>query len=277
MRDLFWARKELATLDPVQDARRYAQLTFETRFGQPMFIHALFSAAFAYNMGDPRIAAVLYREGSGAIIKHTRQRNFETLVFFGLIYQHGDDDEGRRIIAKMSNIHKHFSISNDLFLYTLATLACLPRRLSEQFAGTNGLTRDELESQYQLWKRVGELMGIKDIPDSQDAFLAWMLAYEREHFRPTPAATAVIEALAQEWAEYWYPKPLQAWGEGLFYALIDPPLRRTLQLREPSAAQTLAARAAVQGFIRGVRWLPDPLHERSLVKRFGKGYVAVSR
>ena len=37
MRDLFWARKELASLDPVRDARRYAQITFESRFGQPMF------------------------------------------------------------------------------------------------------------------------------------------------------------------------------------------------------------------------------------------------
>ena len=55
MRDLFWARKELATLDPVRDARRYAQITFESRFGQPMFIHALFSAAFAFNMGAPKL------------------------------------------------------------------------------------------------------------------------------------------------------------------------------------------------------------------------------
>ena len=273
MRDLFWARKELATLDPVRDARRYAQITFETRSGQPMFIHALFSAAFAFNMGDPKIAAVLYRDGSGTIIKHTRQRNFDTLVFFGLIYQHGDDAEGQKIIAKMSNIHKHFNISNDLFLYTLSTLACLPRRISDRFAGEHGLTKDELESQFQLWRRVGELMGIKDIPASQDAFLAWMIDYERRHFSPTPAATMVIAALAQEWAEYWYPKPLQAWGEGLFYALIDPELRTQLNLREPSEAQTLAAKVAVRSFIRGVRLLPDP-KERSLVKQFGKGVKA---
>ncbi|MDO8416396.1 MAG: oxygenase MpaB family protein [Agitococcus sp.] len=269
MRDLFWARKELATLDPVRDARRYAQITFETRFGQPMFIHALFSAAFAFNMGDPKIAAVLYRDGSGTIIKHTRQRNFETLVFFGLIYKHGDDAEGQKIIAKMSNIHKHFNISNDLFLYTLSTLACLPRRISDRFAGEHGLTKDELESQFQLWRRVGELMGIKEIPASQDAFLAWMIDYERRHFSPTPAATMVIAALAQEWAEYWYPKPLQAWGEGLFYALIDPELRTQLNLREPSEAQTLAAKVAVRSIIRGVRLLPDPA-ERSLVEHFGK-------
>lgn len=268
MRDLFWARKELASLDPVKNARRYAQLTFETRFGQPMFIHALFSAAFAYNMGDPKIAAVLYRGGSGTIIKHTRQRNFETLAFFGQIYKHGDGPEGQKIIAKIKDIHKHFTISNDLFLYTLATLACLPRRISERFAGGHGLTFEELESQFHLWCRVGELMGIQDIPASQDDFLAWMIAYEHQHFRPTPAATEVVAALAKEWADYWYPKPLQAFGEGLFYALIDPQLRQRLNFREPSTAQTLAVKIAVRGFIRAVRLLPDP-NERSLIKRFG--------
>ncbi|MDE2420578.1 MAG: DUF2236 domain-containing protein [Gammaproteobacteria bacterium] len=270
MRDLFWARKELARLDPIRDARRYAQLTFEVRFGQPMFIHALFSAAFAFNMGDPKIAAVLYRDGSGTIVKHTRQRNFETLVFFGLIYQHGDDAEGQKIIAKMSNIHKHFKISNDLFLYTLSTLACLPRRLSERLAGEHGLTTDELEAQFQLWRKVGELMGIQEIPTSQDDFLAWMLDYEHRHFSPTPAATIVIEALAKEWAEYWYPKPLQAWGEGLFYAFIDPETRQRLQLREPSAVQERAVKVAVQSFFRGVRLLPDPA-DRSWMKAFGEG------
>lgn len=270
MRDLFWARKELAGLDPIRDARRYAQLTFEVRFGQPMFIHALFSAAFAFNMGDPKIAAVLYRDGSGTIVKHTRQRNFETLVFFGLIYQHGDDAEGQKIIAKMSNIHKHFKISNDLFLYTLSTLACLPRRLSERLAGKHGLTTTELEAQFQLWRKVGELMGIQDIPATQDDFLAWMLDYENRHFLPTSAATIVIEALAKEWAEYWYPKPLQSWAEGLFYALIDPEVRQRLQLREPSAVQERAVKVAVRSFFRGVRLLPDPA-DRSWMKAFGEG------
>jgi hypothetical protein len=269
MRDLFWARKELANLDPVQDARRYAQITFETRYGLPIFIHALFSVAFAYNMGDPRIANVLYREGTGTIIKNTRQRNFETLVFFGLIYEHGDGPEGQRIIQRMRNIHRHFHIPNELYLYTLATLACLPRRLSNRFAGADGLSRDELESQFQLWLRVGKLMGIQDIPQTQDAYLAWMLDYEKKNFAYTPGGEAVVRALAVEWAEYWFPKPLQGMAESLFYALIDPELYEVLGVPKPSRWQMLLAGQLVKGFIKAVRVLPD-MPERSLVKTFSR-------
>ncbi|RZU38322.1 uncharacterized protein DUF2236 [Fluviicoccus keumensis] len=269
MRDLFWARKELATLDPVQDARRYAQLTFETRYGLPIFIHALFSVAFAYNMGDPRIANVLYREGTGTIIKNTRQRNFETLVFFGLIYEHGDGPEGQRIIQRMQRIHTHFRIPNELYLYTLATLACLPRRLSDRFAGADGLSRDELESQFQLWLRVGKMMGIQDIPPTQEAYLAWMLDYEQKNFAYTPGGEAVVRALAAEWADYWFPKPLQGVAENLFYALIDPELHEVLGIPKPPRWQSALAGQLVKGFIKAVRVLPD-VPERSLIKTFSR-------
>jgi hypothetical protein len=269
MHDLFWARKELATLDPVRDARRYAQLTFENRYGLPIFIHALFSAAFAYNMGDPRIANVLYREGTGTIIKNTRQRNFETLVFFGLIYEHGDSPEGQRIIDRMQKIHSHFRIPNELYLYTLSTLAVLPRRISDRFAGDQGISRAELESQFQLWLRVGRMMGIQDIPPTQDEYLAWMLDYEKKNFRYTPGAEAVVKALAAEWAEYWFPKPLQGWAEGLFYALVDPELHGVLGVPRPTRLQSLAAEGAVKAFIRAVKLLPD-MPERSLVKTFSQ-------
>lgn len=269
MRNLFWARKELANLDPVQDARRYAQLTFETRYGLPIFIHALFSVAFAYNMGDPRIASVLYREGTGSIIKNTRQRNFETLVFFGLIYEHGDGPEGQRIIKRMQNIHSHFRIPNELYLYTLATLACLPRRLSERFAGQDGLSKDELESQFQLWLRVGKMMGIQDIPQTQDAYLAWMLDYEQKNFSYTPGGEAVVRALAVEWAGYWFPKPLQGMAESLFYALIDPELYEVLGVPKPSRWEAMIAGQLVKGFIKAVRVLPD-VPERSLIKTFSR-------
>lgn len=267
MRDLFWLTDELSRLHPVRDARRYAQLTFESRYGLPIFLHALFSVAFAYNMGDPRIAAVLYREGTGSIIKNTRQRNFETLVFFGLIYQHGDDAEGQKIIARMQKIHSHFAIANDLYLYTLATLVCLPRRLSERLAGNKGLSLDELEAQFQLWRRVGALMGIQDIPATQDAYLKWMLMHERQHFAYTEDAKQVVKALAQEWADYWFAKPLQPLAEQMFYALIDPELYPVLGIKAPAPWLQQLVKQVVIGFIQGGRWLPT-WSERSLIKTF---------
>ena len=51
MRDLFWARKELATLDPVRDARRYAQISL-----QPCHFATLPPSSLSQNKGQPNHA-----------------------------------------------------------------------------------------------------------------------------------------------------------------------------------------------------------------------------
>ena len=121
-----WARSEIATLDPKSDAQRMAHLSFEVRFGTPIFLHALFNVAFAYNMGIPDTARILYREGRGTIMRRTRKRNFDSMIFFGELYRHGDSPEGVAICECLNRIHANFPIHNDLSLYTLATLGSTP-------------------------------------------------------------------------------------------------------------------------------------------------------
>ena len=113
------------------------------------------------------------------------------------------------------------------------------------------------------------MMGIQDIPPTQDAYLAWMLDYEQKNFSHTPGGEAVVQALAVEWAEYWFPKPLQGIAESLFYALIDPELYEVLGVPKPSRWQTMLAGQLVKGFIKTVRVLPD-MPERSLIKTFSR-------
>lgn len=112
-------------------------------------------------------------------------------------------------------------------------------------------------------------MGIQDIPQTQDAYLAWMLDYEKKSFACTPGGEAVVRALAVEWAEYWFPKPLQGLAESLFYALIDPELYGVLGVPKPSRWQMRLAGQLVKGFIKAVRVLPD-MPERSLIKTFSR-------
>ena len=129
-----WARREIERLDPVKDARRIAHLLFEVRYGVPAFIHPLFALAFARQVAVPRIA-----RGSPWRPRHhperSARRNDDTLVFFGLLFRHGDNPEGRKVVARIAGMHSRFPISNDLHLYTLATLACLPQRVGQEFTG----------------------------------------------------------------------------------------------------------------------------------------------
>ncbi len=266
-----WARREIAALDETQDWHRIAHLSFVVRYGTPMFLHGLFSVAFVLNVGDPAMARILHRGGRGPILCDTRKRNFDSLTFFGEIYRHGTGEPTRRIADRLRRIHANFPIENAMSLYTLATLSCLPERLSARYLGSGGLTDKECESQYRFWRYVGELMGIEDIPSTRADFLVWMRSFEQTRFAPTTECSEIAEALAKEWTEWWFPKPLHGVGRGIFYAMIEPAVRQRLALPEPTRLQNTLATLGVKALFAIKRVLPDP-RERHMTDYFGRAY-----
>ncbi len=265
-----WARQEIAELDAAVDFHRIAQLSFSTRYGTPIFLHALFSVAFVHNVGMPAMAKILYRDGRGPILRDTRRRNFDSLTFFGELYRHGDGPETRAIAQHLVRVHSNFPIDNAMSLYTLSTLCCLPQRFSARYLGRYGIAAKESQAQFLFWKQIGGLMQIKGIPDAPDALRDWMIAFERREMRPSDECTQITEALAQEWASYWLPRPLQALGRGVFYSLIDPELRERLQLPCPSRFTRALTALLVNLFFHGKRLLPDPA-ERHFADYFRPG------
>ncbi|MDO9451574.1 MAG: oxygenase MpaB family protein [Stagnimonas sp.] len=265
-----WARQEIAGLDAQVDYHRIAQLSFSTRYGTPIFLHALFSVAFVHNVGMPAMAKILYRDGRGPILRDTRRRNFDSLSFFGELYRHGDGPETRAIAQHLVRVHSNFPIDNAMSLYTLSTLCCLPQRFSERYLGRHGIAAKESQAQFLFWKQIGGLMQIKDIPSTADALLEWMTDFERREMRPSAECTRITEALAHEWASYWLPRPLQPLGRGVFYSLIDPELRERLQLPRPSRFSRALTTLLVTLFFHGKRLLPDPA-ERHFADYFRQG------
>jgi len=266
-----WARREIATLDVERDWHRIAHLSFVVRYGSPMFLHGLFSVAFVHNVGLPGMARILHRGGRGPILRETHKRNFDSMTFFGELYRHGEGEPTRRIAERLRRIHANFPIENEMSLYTLATLCCLPERLSARYMGGGGLGEKECEAQYRFWRYVGALMGVQDIPPTRAAFLAWMLQFERTRFRASPECSDIAAALAQEWADWWFPAPLRRMGVGIFYALVDPALRSQLQLPQPSRLQDALATLGVKAVFIAKRLLPDP-RDRHMSDYFGRAY-----
>lgn len=268
-----WARREIDGLDPVADARRIAHLLLEVRYGDPRFVHPMFAIAFSRQVAVPAIARVLYRGGSGIIMSQTAKRNDDTLVFFGLLLRHGNSPEGMKVVERMNRMHARYPIPNELNLYTLSTLACLPQRLGRQFTGRDLFTEKEALALYHFWRQVGEMMNIREIPGSPGAMLQWMLDFEAAEYGFTPDGHEVTLALAREYAARWFPAPLQAAGQRLFFAMLDDHLRETHRLPSPTALERGVVEAAIRGFVLGRRVLPDPA-ERDLLGLFGQAYSA---
>lgn len=192
-------------------------------------------------------------------------------MFFGLLFHHGNSPAGREVVDRIVCIHSRFPIHNDLKLYTLFTLACLPTRIGREFVGRDLIGPREQLAMYEFWREVGEMMGIRDIPGSAEKMLRWSIDYERAEYATTKDGVEVTAALAREFAQRWFPAPLQARGERVFYALFDDHLRQTHGIAPPTAAERRVVLAAVRGFVRAVDLLPDSA-ERDLVGMFGQRY-----
>ncbi len=271
IRHPWWARREIDRLDPIRDARRIAHLLLEVRYGEPRFVHPMFALAFSRQVAIPAIAKVLYRGGNGIILSQTAKRNDDTLVFFGLLLRHGNSPEGRKVVERMNRMHARYPIPNELNLYTLSTLACLPQRLGRQFTGHDLFNEKEALAVYRFWVEVGEMMGITGIAGTPEAMLQWMLDYEAAEYGSTPDGHEVTLALAREYAQRWYPKSLQDFGQRVFFAMFDDHLRETHRLPESTAAEKALVKAGVRAFLLGRQLLPDPA-ERDLLGMFGQAY-----
>ncbi|UJA20830.1 DUF2236 domain-containing protein [Thermoleophilia bacterium SCSIO 60948] len=263
-----WARDELARLDPIADHERAAHLVTSVIYGDPPVAGALYTVAFVRQMAIPSIARVVHRGGRGPSIRDTRKRNDDTITIFGEILRHGySSPAGRAMIGRMVEIHSRFPISNDQNLYTLASLALEATRVP-QVLGRRLMSEELLDSTFLFWRGVGLEMGLEGIPETRAEYLRWTDAYEREHFGYTAGGREVADAMLDDYAERWAPRPLRPAARAFVRSLCDDRLLATLRLDPPPRGARRATGLGVEAYKLGRRALPDP-PERSYSSHYG--------
>ncbi|KAA0016769.1 oxygenase MpaB family protein [Antrihabitans cavernicola] len=251
-----WARDSIAALDPVADNERITHLSAEVRYGDPMLTAALYTVAFCRQMAVPSIAKVVHRGGRGPIMRDTRKRNDDTMVFFGEFMRSGySSDRGRAAIERLNRIHAPFPITNDQSLYTLASLAFEADRIPARF-GVKLLSRNEMEANYRFWCGVGTAMGLHDIPPTYDEFSAWAREYERANWAYSPGGSAVARTMIDDYAARWLPSRLRFLARTFVATLCDDELLDTLELRKPSRSARACTGIALRAYTIGRRALP---------------------
>ena len=272
----YWARRRVAALDAERDFQEINHLAFEVRYATPIFTHALFSVAFARQAAVPSIAEVLYRNGKGAIITNTRKRNNDTLLFFGEFYKHGNSPRGQQIAEQLNRIHSHFPITNEQNLYTLATLMCELTRMSMFLTGSNIFSPKETRAIFLFWKMMAGLLHIEHIPADEHAVFDFYRQYETTHFAYSRAGSEIVQALANEFAERWYPAALKSMGRAVYFSLFDDALLQAFRLPAPPKLYRFLVRLYLRAYLSlWVRLMPDP-NDRSIIDTFNKDYTAYS-
>ena len=256
--DPWWARRELARLDPVRDHERVTHLSAEVRYGDPVLTAALYTVAFARQMAVPSIADVVHRGGRGPIIRRTRVRNDDTMTFFGIFMREGySSPAGRAAIDRLNRIHARFPITEEQSLYTLSSLVFEADRIPA-LLGVRLLTDGEKTANFHFWRGVGHLMGITRIPDSYESFRQWTFDYEAANYGFTPGGREVVDAMVDDFAARFAPPRLRPLAARALLAAMDDRLLDTHRLERPTPAARRALGAAVASYRVGRRLLPDP-------------------
>lgn len=252
-----WIDQELATLNPDLDHARMVDLMLNWRDSEPFLHHLIYTLGFARQVADPGIAAIVERQGAGALIRATRERGNETLRFFGAWWRHGPDSaKGRESIERLNAIHGRFQISNEQYLYTLATLVVLPGHLYA-LIGAPQRPPHERQALVRFWQRVGQAMHLHDIPADAEAFEQYFDRHERANFRPSPQGQLCMKHLVDDFVQRWY-ADRPALGRSVLLALCDERLRQVFDFDYPGPLLTRWRRLGLlmQGLRK--RLLPQP-------------------
>jgi hypothetical protein len=215
--------RRIRSLDPAVDHDEIVRLT--SRYEFPWDFVQGTSIAFLRDYGVPSISALLHRTGE---FEHHGLKRYDDTILIGDEYTDGgiDSERARAALRRLNRIHGHYDIPAHEFAYVLATTLVGPVRWIEAY-GWRRLDRHELVALTRVTTRFGELMGLKDLPDTYDGYLHLLVDYEREHFEHHPDNTALTEA-SIDIARRLAPWPARPFVRRATIALFDEPLRVAL-------------------------------------------------
>lgn len=268
-------RKYVDSLDPERDDEEITAQVSNVLFADAYFAHSIYLVTFARQAAVPAIAKVLYRSGNGDIATDPKRRNNDTIIFFTEFYRRGyKSDEGKAAVRRMEEIHSRFLISDELKLYTLATVMLEPDRLAAQF-GENPFSPVDKQARWNFWCGIAHEMGLELPADTREGFLEWMVDYEARTYENTVDGRGCYEGLVQDWLR-WYPSfvPNREWlARQSLAGLLDDQLREAMGVEAPPAWVQKQVNLVATTYLRSTPYRVFRKN-RNLINFFGKDRVS---
>lgn len=219
----------IATLDPLTDHKEIAFLLSCHSFWwdtEKALEFALFRT-FAV----PSISKLLSE--TGEFRRRPRKRYDDTeLIMYEILENGYDSPQAARAFRRMNDMHRRFNISNEDFLYVLSTFLFMPIYWNEKY-GWRKLIEGEKLAAYFYYKEVGKRMNIKDIPESYEAFEAFHIQFEKEHFRFAETNREIGTYTTNLLLGMYVPKFLFFLGRPIVHSLMDAPLCEAMGIKRP--------------------------------------------
>lgn len=245
-----WQR-EIARLDPEKDYEQISRILGSCEF--PWDVQQALSLALFRTYAVPSIGRLLY--DTGAFTGDTQKRHDDTLlILFSIANEGVDSTEGHAAIRRMNQMHGSYDISNDDMRYVLSAFVVTPTRWIQTYGWRKG-TDAERVATVRYYQRLGDLMGIRDIPETYEAFEDLLDSYEADNFAYDEKAAAVANSTLALF-ETFYPRMLRRPANAFLRALLDDHLLVAFGYAKPSRPVVFLARKVLRLRARIVALMP---------------------
>ena len=198
-----WQRV-IASLDPETDFNEISRIVGSCEF--PWDTQQALSLALFRTYAVPSIGRLLY--DTGAFTSDVQKRHDDTLLILYTIANEGlDSEQGHAAIRRMNHMHAAYDIANDDMRYVLSAFVVTPIRWIEKYGWRQGSELERLAA-VRYYQRLGQLMGIREIPASYEAFTLLFDSYEAENFAFDEKGLAVANSTLALF-ETFYPRVLR--------------------------------------------------------------------
>jgi hypothetical protein len=271
----FDVRRRIERLDPARDFHEIYRLTGTYEF--PWDMNQALSFALFRTYAVPSIGGLLAR--TGELTERGQKRYDDTVLILDAVLEHGLTSEtGRTAVRRMNQMHHSYDISSDDLRYVLATFVVMPIRWLGDY-GWRPMTESERIASANYYRELGRHMGIRDIPQTWQAFARLLDGYEREHFGFDAGARGVAESTVALLTTFPPNHRLPAaLVRRMSFAMMDGPLLDAFGFPHPSRVLHGLVRGGLKARGRVVRLLPpraEPCFARQLpqIRSYPRGYV----
>lgn len=229
LRSQKWTRK-IETLDAAENAEEIGEILLAHVFPLDIFLSTEIGQLRTFTI--PSISDLLHQTGQ---YEHDGVKRLDdTKAILREIFDNGlDSEHGQAMVEHLNRIHGFYNIRNDDYLYVLTAFFIDPVLWNERY-GWREFTPHEKEATYNIYRKLGEAMKIREIPASFEEFVAWRQAYEAENQRFAESNYHVAMGLLNA-AEAFVPSWLRWMVVPLLSSLLDKEFRDLLGLAKPNA------------------------------------------
>jgi hypothetical protein len=267
-------RDYVQSLDPERDCQQIAYLTscYEFPWDTTRSLEVALFRVFGVAKGSPLLVQ------TGEFVQRTQKRYDDTVLILSEILESGgyDTPRGQAAIVRMNKQHGRFQIPNDEFLYTLSTFILEPIRWNAKY-GWRPLSESEKQASYYFWREIGRRMGIRDIPESLEAYDKFNRAFEAAQFRYSPDNEIIARATRNLLLSWFLPKPLWKVGAPFVHAMLDDHLLDAVGLKPAPRWLQITVRGLLRLRGRFVGLLPPRrkprLHTKTPTRTYTDGYM----